>query len=229
MAYQSDREGDAAIFAQAVDGASTRRATRLTTPAAGESHAPESWSPDGRTLLFSITTSSSVSLATLSVSDGRITAFSDIRSAIPPNARFSPDGRWIAYNRADRGMPSTISVEPFPPTGARYQLVVPGPPSMVHKPMWSSNGRELLYVPRLGGFEAVRVTTQPTFGFGNATPLTRKFNPGAPSFRALYDVTPDDRFVGLIPVGDSAPIYSAPTIQVVLNWFEELRLRVPTR
>jgi hypothetical protein len=70
IAYQSDREGDGAIFAQSVDG--VRTATRLTTPRAGESHAPESWSPDNRTLLFSIGTSSGTSLATLSINDGAL-------------------------------------------------------------------------------------------------------------------------------------------------------------
>jgi hypothetical protein len=223
IAYQSDRQGDRAIFVQPVDGA--RSPERLTTPALGESHAPESWSPDGRTLLFSITTSSGVSLATLSMANHRVTAFSDLQSAIPPNARFSPDGRWVAYARSDRGMPSTIYVEPFPSTGAKYQLAVQGSPGTAHKPVWSHDGRELLYVPRLGGFEAVRVTTRPTFAFGNAVAIDRKFNPGAPAVRALYDITPDDRFVGLVPIGDHARIYSAPTVQVVLNWFEEVRRR----
>jgi serine/threonine-protein kinase len=215
IAFQSDRDGDRAIFAQAADGAGA--AVRLTTPEPGESHTPESWSPDGRTLLLSVTTSSAVSLATLSVSDGRVDAFSDVSSAIAVNARFSPDGHWVAYARADRGMPSTIFVEPFPSTGAKYQLVVQGPPSVAHKPVWSPDGRELLYVPRLGGLEAVSVTTRP------AVPVPRTFNPGAPAVRALYDITPDGRFVGVVPVGNTGAIYSAAQVEVVLNWVEELK------
>jgi len=76
---------------------------------------------------------------------------------------------------------------------------------------------------------AVRVTTRPSLGLGNAVPLARKFNPGAPAFRALYDSMPDNRFVGIIPVGDYRPIYSAPKIHVVLNWLGELERRVPTK
>jgi len=227
IAFQSDRDGDRAIFSQSADGSGA--AARLTTPGEGESHTPESWSPDGRTLLFSVTTSSMVSLATLSMDNRLVRVFSDVTSVIPMNARFSPDGRWVAYARADRGMPSTIFVEPFPATGAKYQLAVQGAPSVAHKPVWSPNGRELLYVPRLGGFEAVSVTTRPAFAFGSAFPVPRKFNPGSPAVRALYDITRDGRFVGVVPVGDSGAIYSAPEIEVVLNWFEELRRLVPLK
>jgi serine/threonine-protein kinase len=227
IVFQSDRDSDRAIFSQAADGSGA--AARLTKPGVGESHTPESWSPDGRTLLFSVTTSSIVSLASLSMDNRGVTVFSDVTSVIPMNARFSPDGGWVAYARADRGMPSTIFVEPFPSTGAKHQLVVQGPPSVAHKPVWSPDGRELLYVPRLGGFEAVSVTMRPAFAFGYPVPVPRKFNPGAPPVRALYDITPDGRFVGVVPVGDSGAIYSAPQIEVVLNWFEELKRLVPPK
>jgi Tol biopolymer transport system component len=225
IAFQSDRDGDRAMFSQSADGSGA--AVRLTKPRTGESHAPDSWSTDGRTLLFSVTTSSVVSLATLATDSRRVAVFSDVTSVVPMNARFSPDGRWVAYARADRGMPSAIYVEPFPTTGAKYQLIVQGGPSTAHKPVWSSGGRELLYVPRLGGFEAVRVTTQPAFEFGRAVPVPRKFNPGAPAVRSLYDITPDGRFVGVVPVGDTGAIYSAAQVEVVLNWLEELKRLVP--
>jgi Tol biopolymer transport system component len=224
IAFQSDREGDAAIFIQPADGSGA--ASRLTRPGAGESHAPECWSADGRTLLFSVATSSHVSLATLSVKNARVTAFGKARSAIPVNARLSPDGRWVAYNESDRTGKSMIFVEPFPATDARYQLVVQGPASVPHKPVWSHRG-ELIYVPRLGALEAVSLVMRPAFAFGTAVPLPRQFNPGAPAVRALYDILPDDRFVGVVPVGDSDAIYAAPEIQVVLNWLEELKRLVP--
>ena len=220
IAFQSNREGDTAIFTQPADGSGAPE--RLTKPGAGESHAPECWSPDGRTLLFSIATSSHVSLATLSVSDARVTAFGKVWSTIPMNARFSPDGRWVAYNESDRTGKSMIFVEPFPATDVRYPLVVQGPASVAHKPVWSRRG-ELIYVPRLGALEAVSVVMRPAFAFGTAVPLPRQFIPGAPAVRALYDILPDDRFVGVVPVGDSDAIYSAPQIQVVLNWLEELK------
>jgi len=50
-----------------------------------------------------------------------------------------------------------------------------------------------------------------------------------PAVRALYDITPHGRFVGVRPVGDMGAIYSAPQIQVVLNWLEDVRRLVPPK
>ena len=61
VAFQSDREGDSAVWWQPADGG---KAERLTTPDRGTSHVPESWSPDGEVLLFSATKDSVSSLWT---------------------------------------------------------------------------------------------------------------------------------------------------------------------
>jgi Tol biopolymer transport system component len=227
LSFQSNRDGDLAVFRQRADGTGT--AERLTTPASGESHAPESWSPDGRVLLFSSSVGTDVTLRILSLDNRRVTPFGDVQSTRPVGARFSPDGHWVVYTRADRDMPSAVFVEPFPPTGVRYQLPADsrGENSGAHKPMWSRDGRELFYVPRLGVFQAVPVTTRPAFAFGAPVDVPRAFSPGAPTFRALFDVLPQGRFVGVMPLGDTGPIYSAPSVQLVLNWFEELKARVP--
>jgi eukaryotic-like serine/threonine-protein kinase len=232
IAFQSDRDGDLGIFWQSADGKGT--AQRLTKPDQGASHAPEWWSPTGDRFLFSSTKGSDVSLWTFALQDRKATPFGEVHSSYPTGARFSPDGRWVAYASTERGMTAmTIYVQPFPATGAKYQLFVKEssntPANTPHKVAWSPDGNELFYVPRLGGFEAVSVTTQPTFAFGNAMPVPRPFQPGHPNSRTLYDITPGGKFVGLISVGrtPSGP-FTAPQIQVVLNWFEELRARVPT-
>jgi Tol biopolymer transport system component len=222
--FQSDRGGDAAIYSQAADGAST--ATRLTRPGAREMHAPEAVSPDGTTLLFSVQTPTGVSLATLSLRDGLIAPYGDAHSSIPLDARFSPDGRWVAYGIADRSGRQAIFVSSFPSAESKYELPsdASGTP---HKPVWAADGGELIYVPRLGGFEAIAVTTAPSFSFGQPASIPRSFNPGAPSVRALFDVTPQGGYVGVLPVGDSAPIYSARQVHVVLNWLAEVERLVP--
>ena len=166
-------------------------------------------------------------MATLSLRDARVSAFSDVRSAVPVNARFSPDGRWVAYTHADRGTETTISVEPFPATGAKHQIVVQKPLGTPHKPVWSPDGRELFYVPSLGKFEVVQITTRPNFAFGPTAPIPRMFAPGAPAVRALFDITPEGRLIGVIPAGDTSRTFSAPPIHVVLNWPEELKRLVP--
>ena len=160
--------------------------------------------------------------------DRKATPFGDVHSSFATGARFSPDGRWVAYASADRG-PTTIYVQPFPATGAKYQLFVKGSNNTPHKPLWSPDGKELFYVPRLGGFEAVSITTQPTFAFGNAVEVPRPFQPGPPNSRTLFDVTPGGKFVGLVVPGQLESAVRLPVrhMQLVLNWFEELKARVP--
>jgi Tol biopolymer transport system component len=224
VAFQSDREGDLAIWQSAVGGT----AERLTKPEKGESHAPESWHPKGDILLFSVTKGSDVSLSTFSLPDRKVSSFGDVHSFYPTGARFSPDGRWVAYASREPGEKMTIYVQPFPATGVKFPLFVKGSNPTPHKVAWSPDGKELFYVPRLGELEAVTITTQPTFAFGNAVRVPRPFQPGAPNMRTWYDVTPSGKFVGLIPPGQANAFTRANSeIQVVLNWFEDLRARVP--
>jgi Tol biopolymer transport system component len=225
IAFQSDREGDLAIFWQSPFGGA---AERLTKPEQGESHAPESWSPTADRLLFSVTKRSDVSLWTLSLQDRKATPFGQVHSSFPIGARFSPDGRWVAYASTERGT-TTIYVQPFPATGDIAQLSAKGLQNP-HEVTWSPDGKELFYVPRIGGFEAVSVTTQPTFAFGNTVAVPRPFLLGPPNSPTLYDVAPDGKFVGVIAAGQAeSDAATAPRIQMVLNWFEELKARVPTR
>jgi eukaryotic-like serine/threonine-protein kinase len=224
VAFQSDREGDLAIWQSAVGGT----AERLTKPAPGESHAPESWHPKADLLLFSITKGSDVSLWTFSLQDRKASPFGDVHSFYPTGARFSPDGRWIAYTSREPGEKMTIYVQPFPATGDKFPLFVKGSNPSTHKVAWSPDGKELYYVPRLGEFEAVTITTQPRFAFGNAVRVPRPFQPGGPNMRTWYDVTPSGKFLGLIPPGQADALTRVNSeIQVVLNWFEELNARVP--
>ena len=230
LVFQSDREGDRALYWQDPDG--TASAERMTRPGPGESHAPESWS--GETLLFSVIKGFDVSLWTLTLRDRTPVPFGGVHSAYPINATFSPDGRWIAYTTHDvaNGARTDIFVQPFPATGVTHRLPVANPPdapaSTPHKPTWSPDGRELFYVPRLGGFEVVPVVTEPEFAFGPAAPVKRQFTPGAPTFRALFDVMPDGRFIGVVPLeGNDSVANNNPGIQVVLDWFDELQTKAP--
>jgi serine/threonine-protein kinase len=223
VAFQSDREGDLAIFWQAADGSGT--AERLTKPAPGESHTPDSWSPDGQTLLFSVQKGSDFSLATLSLADRKATPFGDVHSSSPPGAVFAPDGHWVAYASTERGRTTTY-VEPFPATGAKHQFAGRGADSPKH-PRWSPDGKELFLNISVTSFASVSVTTQPAFAFGNPVPLPKTLQGGPAGTRTPYDVTPDGRFVGLVTAGDSQfGRGSDNQIEVILNWTEELRSRV---
>jgi hypothetical protein len=78
---------------------------------------------------------------------------------------------------------------------------------------------------------AVSVTTRPTFTFGTPVLLPRPFVERGPAFERNHDITFDGtRFLGVVAAGQSASgAPAAPQIQVVLNWLEELKQRVPTR
>ena len=75
---------------------------------------------------------------------------------------------------------------------------------------------------------AVDIQTQRGFGFGKtkALPIEGIINGGARS----YDITPDGKhFVVMVPKAEATPDKApAEQINVTLNWFEELRQRVPS-
>ena len=219
VAFQSDREGDRGIFWQRADGSGA--AERLTKPDQGTFHIPESWSPKGEQLLFTVTTGSGVSLWTFTLQDRKATPFADVHSVSRINSTFSPDGRWVAYNVTESGV-TGIYVRPFPATATKYLVSK----ATTVQPAWSRDGRELVSQPQ-GGLQAVQtITTQPSFSFGPPVLRPRGYINGGPTFQRNYDVMLDGRILGVVPAG---PTLSSGTaqIQVVLNWFEELKQRVP--
>jgi len=226
VVFQSDRDGDLAIFWQRADGSGT--AERLTRPEKGTSHIPESWSRMDNVLLYSVGNGLDFTLWTLSLKTGKSMPFGGVRSVYPTDARFRPDGKWIAYATAESPGPTTIYVQAFP-TGPKYQLFVKGINDTPHKPAWSADGNELFYVPRFPILEAVKVTTRPEFAFGSASQIPRRFITAAPNQRSGFDVTPDGRFLGVFPANGphAGQINPLREIAVVLDWFDELRAKVP--
>ena len=168
VTFQSDRGGDLAVFWQPADGGT---AERLTTPDAGTSHVPESWSPAGDVLLFGSEKNGDRSLWTFSLRSRQATPFGDVKAtAFPTDAMFSPDGRWVAYQMGEQGQgEGTTYVQPFPPTGAKYQIARGG------RPLWSRDGTELFFVPSPGEFMVTTVKTQPAFTFSNSVAMPRGF------------------------------------------------------
>lgn len=225
VTYQSGRDGDLGIFWQATDG--TGVPERLTRPGAGETHVPQSWSLAGDVLLFDVLKGSDVSLWQLSLRDRKVTPFGGVRSSNLTSAVFSPDGRWVAYATTEERATNTY-VQPFPATGAKHQLVR-GQRGGPHHPIWSPDGKELFFNPAPGVFESVSVTTRPAFAFGNPVTVPRTFQGGPPMEQRLYDMMPDGRILGIVVPGQANSQNLAEEIYVVLNWFEELKTRIPNR
>ena len=173
IAFQSDREGDPAIFWQRADGTGT--AERLTKAERGVAHVPESWAPDGKRLLFSRAKGNEVSLWVLSLPEGKVRRqFNGAHSTRPMNAVFSPDGRWVAYGSDESGT-DAVYVQPFPATGAKFQI---SRGDVGHHALWSRDGKQLFYIPGPGRFVVVNVTTQPSFSVSAPVPAPRAFNIG---------------------------------------------------
>ncbi len=90
--------------------------------------------------------------------------------------------------------------------------------------MWSRNGRELFYVND-GQLWAMGIQTEPTLAWQDPVALFEFPGQLRPNVFVIYDVTPDgQRFVFVQPLEETA---QTPQIYLVLNWFEELKARVP--
>jgi eukaryotic-like serine/threonine-protein kinase len=136
------------------------------------------------------------------------------------HAAFSPDGHWMAYDSDESGRVE-VYVQSFPDPSQRRWKVSPGRGS---EPMWTRGGRELVY---RNGDSVMAVSMdlvngrsgQPTALFAGPYPD----NPGWTRPRS-YDVTRDGERFLMIRRPTDRP---RPRIVVVLNWFDELRARVP--
>jgi eukaryotic-like serine/threonine-protein kinase len=218
IAFNSNKEGSAHnIFWLLADGSGGLE--RLTTSEYGQ--APSSWSPDGQLLAFvEFNPTTGADIWVLRMGDRKAQPF--LRTPFnEAAATFSPDGRWLAYTSDESGR-FEIYVQPYPGPGGKRQISTDGGT----EPAWNPNGRELFY--RSGDkMMAVDIATQPTFAAGKPRMLFE--GPYVPTGTTSpnYDVSPDGkRFLMLKPTEQAE---AAPTqINVVLNWFEELKRRVPT-
>lgn len=171
---------------------------------------PTDWSRDGGRILFTEAKGSQ---------DVWVLPMSGDKKPIPflqtpfneSRARFSPDGRWIAYT-SDEGGVLEIYVQPFPPSGGKWQISTSGGV----EPHWRGDGRELFY--NLGGaIWAVEVMATESTSFKAGVPR-KLFDAGITSnpFITRYDVAPDGkRFLLNL---NRAAANVVPSIRVVLNW-----------
>jgi eukaryotic-like serine/threonine-protein kinase len=167
-------------------------------------------SPDGRWLAFSVgdpRTKSDIWLLSLSgdrkASPLIATPFSE------NNARFSPDGRWLAYDSDETGK-NEVFVQPFPPTGEKWQVSTSGGTS----PRWSTAGRELVYFELPDKRKLVQIRTAPSFQASVPTDLISTPHPQG------SDVTRDgQRMLVNLPAAEVAP----NPMTLVLNWTSGLR------
>ena len=210
IVFDSARVGEGHnLFWKAADG--TGQAERLTTSPVNQT--ANSFSPDGKRLVFL-----EASLQVLSM-EGERTSQPLFQSQFSETkAKISPDGHWIAYESNESGQ-LEVYVRPFPNVeDGKWQISRDGGT----EPVWAPRGQELFY--RNGqAMMVVGIKTEPTFTQGSPVVLfTGRYTMG--SAVVNYDISSDGQRFLMIKEEEA----TTAQINVVLNWFEELKRLVPT-
>ena len=209
VAFKSQRNGPFDLFTKPATGAADEVALKSSI-----NKTPEHWSPDGRFLMFTADDPQAASDLWLLPMTGDRTPKPLVQTpAHEEQARFSPDGRWFAYTSDESGT-LQVYVQPFPPTGAKWQVSTGGG----SQPGWRRDGKELFYLSAERKLTAVAVNTTAAF---QASPPNELFRISTRGFgRNEYSVSGDgQRF--LIPWAIDQPT-GAP-ITVLVDAFRRLQ------
>ena len=139
IVFTSDRTGVLNLYETSVSsGSAQTESLLLETP---EHKNPSDWSADGRFILYSVqspTTGNDLWALPL-FGDRRPTPVAH-SGASELRGRFSPDGRWVAYDSNESGR-SEVYVQSFPDLARPMQISTGGGSS----PVWRGDGRELFF------------------------------------------------------------------------------------
>jgi dipeptidyl aminopeptidase/acylaminoacyl peptidase len=212
IAFTGNRQGDWTLRQKLVNGAGddepllTERGTVYT---------PTDWSRDGRFIAFNraVPGSGFGDIWVLPMFGDRKRFVIVQTAANETGASFAPDGRWVAY-QAVEGPQARVFVEPFPPTGAKYQIST----EAGFQPRWRGDAKELFFRTADGTLMAASVDTSRQFQFDvpHALFSSRATTLGAGTgLSQPYAVTRDgQRFLIPLPLKDSTTTW----LNVVLNW-----------
>jgi eukaryotic-like serine/threonine-protein kinase len=138
-----------------------------------------------------------------------------LQEMIPAHsARFSPDGRWVAYVSVDSGLNQLFvtSLE----HGGKKQLVT----TSGWGPRWSTDGKAIYYTTQGHVIMELPVTSTPTsLEVGKPVELFKTTNRGSSFWSSTVDATPDGKQFLVINMGEEADLPGT----LVLNWTAKLR------
>jgi len=135
---------------------------------------------------------------------------------------FSPDGKFLAYASNESG-PNEIFVRPFPGPGGKWKISTGGGKF----PAWSRTTRELLFLGNDNRIMVVDYTAQAdAFSAGRPRPWspTQVRRDGV---RQSFDVSADGKRVVMFPQAAFAPAAGSLHATFLLNFFDEVRRRIP--
>ena len=170
---------------------------------------PDSFSSDGRYVTYGLARANVYELWALDITTPGASPIALVSNVtLADESRISPNGRWFAYHANETGT-TQVCVQPFPPTGERWQISKEGGV----QPRWSTDGNELFFLNADGQLMAVTMPQSDPRQAGAATPL---FATGLIPSNALDQFAVGrDRFLVRVPVSGDA---NAAAIQVVVNW-----------
>ena len=222
IVFNSNLDGGeyANLFWKKSDG--TGYTKRLTTNKYHQQ--PKCWSSDGKILIFTEGTNPETGMDIWMLSmegDSTPKPFLNSRynEALP---ELSPDGRWLAYV-SDESAREEVFVCSFPGKESVTQISTEGGT----EPVWAPDGKSIYYRDWSGKklmIESFIADPEPRVG----KPILLfqgKFKGTTGLFGRNYDITPDGRRFLMIEQGESKSM--ATQINIVLNWFEDLKQQVP--
>jgi hypothetical protein len=142
----------------------------------------------------------------------------------------SPDGHWLAWASSASGR-LEVYVGPYPNAGAGEQVSLEGG----HQPVWRRDGRELFFLSNRdpagkARMMAIDVEAGSPPRFGRPRPLF-EYDPQRTFYCSLYqcfDVAPDGQRFYTVELPALSPPPVVTHINLIQNWFGELKAKVPT-
>jgi len=215
IAWTSHREGVGNLYQKAASGAGTDEALFKS---AFRKRAFD-WSADGRFILYSqLDPQTNLDLWVLPL-DGERSPWPWLKTPFnEPIGRFSPDGKWIAYQSIETGR-MEIYLQAFvpgaPASGGRWQLSTNGGAI----PLWRRDGRELYYLSPDNRLMAVEVTLGSEVKYATPKELFALASLGAYPTGGFTRTGDGKRFLFVT----SAEETNLTPFTVVLNWMEEVK------
>jgi serine/threonine protein kinase len=214
IAFNSNRSGTNDIYSKSSTGGGNEELLLKSSNQKG----PHDWSADGQFIVYGdFDPKTNVDLWILPLfGDRKPSVFLQTPFA-EQQARFSPNGHWIAYSSNESGA-AQVYVRPFPPSGGQWMVSTNGG----SQPRWRADGNELFYLGPDRKIMAVEIKEDgPNFAAGSPRLLleTRAAAPVFPG-ASSYAVTRDgQRFLLITPIEESSP----SPITLVLNWTAGVR------
>jgi len=220
LAFQSGSPGNFGIAKQPVDRSSPQE--RLTSTPNRQN--PSSWSPDGKLLAFSENPRPGVDIGILPIEGDGEPEYILSSSANECCPKFSPDGKWLTYVSDELGRPN-VYVRPFPEPDVKW--LISAEDLGGGQPVWSPDGTELFYRSGIKTMVVSIQTQDQTLNLGSPRVLFEGryvSHSSTPGYQ-YYDISPDGK--RFLMMKEEVALEQA-RINVVLNWFEELKRLVPT-